>query len=112
MNKIANGAFVHASSVVEDSVLDHNAFVTSEMRVLMMSPYYWPEKISSTHLSNDLYEAYCAAGFTIENYVPTPIRGVSKEVRTKYKKIKYEEQADGKIGRKYKPLSFNHSVNC
>lgn len=82
------------------------------MKILKLSAYHAPEQVSSSHLTADLNDAYLAAGFTIENYVPTPTRGVSKEVRAKYKKIKYEEQADGKIGRKYKPLSFNHSVNC
>ena len=59
------------------------------MKILKMSAYYAPERISSSHLTADLTRAYLAAGFTIENYVPTPTRGVSKEVRAKYKKIKY-----------------------
>lgn len=67
------------------------------MKLLKLSSYYKPELISSTHLSKDLEEAYLDAGFTIDVYCPTPTRGISKEVRAKYKKIKYEEMADGKI---------------
>ena len=65
------------------------------MRILKLSPYCAPEQVSSSHLTKDLTEAYIKAGFTIENYVPTPTRGVSDEVRAKYKKIKYEELDGG-----------------
>ena len=67
------------------------------MKLLKLSSYYAPELISSTHLSKDLEEAYLDAGFTIDVYCPTPTRGISKEVRKQYKKIKYEEMQDGKI---------------
>ena len=67
------------------------------MKILKLSTYHAPEQVSSSHLTADLTSAYLAAGFTIENFVPTPTRGVSREVRAKYKKIKYEEQADGKV---------------
>ncbi len=67
------------------------------MKLLKLSSYYAPELISSTHLSKDLEDAYLEAGFTIDVYCPTPTRGISKEARQKYKKIKYEEMRDGKI---------------
>lgn len=67
------------------------------MKILKLSPYYAPEQISSTHLSNDLNKVFIDAGFTFEYFVPTPTRGISDEVRQQYKKIKYEEQEDGKI---------------
>ena len=68
-----------------------------KIKILKMPAYYDPEQISSSHLSKDLGEAYIAAGFVTENYVPTPTRGIDKATRKKYKKIKYEEKADGKI---------------
>ncbi len=67
------------------------------MKVLKLAPYYAPERISSSHLSADMEEAYLKAGIVSEIYAPTPTRGVSKEERKAYKKIKYEEKADGKI---------------
>lgn len=67
------------------------------MKILKLSPYCTPEQVSSSHLSKDLTDAFLANGFTIENYVPVPTRGVSKEVREKYKRIKYEELEDGKL---------------
>lgn len=67
------------------------------MKILKLPSYYFPETISSSHLSADLEEAYTTAGFEMEIYVPTPTRGISVETRNKYKKIKYEEKCDGKI---------------
>ena len=67
------------------------------MHVLKLSPYCEPEQVSSSHLSRDLREAYLKADFTIVNHVPTPTRGVSAEVREKYKKIRYEELEAGRI---------------
>ncbi len=67
------------------------------MKLLKLSPYYLPEMSSSTHLSQDLEDAYIEAGFTTEIYCPTPTRNITKEVRKQYKKIKYEEMKDGKI---------------
>lgn len=67
------------------------------MKILKLSPYYAPERISSSHLSQDLEEAYIAAGFETEVYCPTPTRGITAEVREQYKNILYEEKYDGKI---------------
>ena len=67
------------------------------MKILKMPPYYFPETVSSSHLSGDLEKAYAEAGFEMEAYAPTPTRGITKEEREKYKKIKYEEFLDGKI---------------
>lgn len=67
------------------------------MKILKLSPYYAPEQISSTHLTEDLEKAYAAAGITTEIYCPTPTRGISAEVRAQYKKIKYEEKLGGSV---------------
>ena len=67
------------------------------MKILKIPSYYAPERISSSHLTEDLERAYVKAGHTLEIYAPTPTRGVSDEVREQYKKIKYEEKLDGKI---------------
>lgn len=67
------------------------------MKILKLSPYYAPERISSSHLSTDLEEAYAQAGFETVIYCPTPTRGISDEEYQQYKTIKYEEARDGKI---------------
>ena len=67
------------------------------MKILRLAAYCDPEQISSSHLTKDTNAAYLQAGFQTEIYAPTPSRGVSKEIRAKYKKIKYEEQENGQI---------------
>ena len=61
------------------------------MNVLMLPPYCYPEQVSSSHLTNDLYEAFADADIKVEIYAPTPCRGVDKETREKYKEIKDEK---------------------
>ena len=67
------------------------------MKILKLSPYYFPERISSSHLTEDLERGYIDAGHEIEVICPTPTRGVSAAERAKYKKIRYEEKEGGKI---------------
>ncbi len=67
------------------------------MKVLKLASYYAPERISSSHLTVDMEEAYIRSGIVTEVYCPTPTRGITDEEREIYKKIKYEEKADGKI---------------
>ena len=65
------------------------------MKILRLQAYSDPERVSSTHLTNDLYEALENAGIQSEIYVPTPSRGIDKETRKKYKKIKHETRYAG-----------------
>lgn len=67
------------------------------MKILKLPAYCDPERISSSHLSRDLEAAYVDAGFETEMYCPTPTRGVTREVREHYKKIRYEEKYDGML---------------
>ncbi len=67
------------------------------MKILKLPPYYFPEQISSTVMTHDLEEAYVSCGFEMEVYAPIPTRGVSEEIRERYKTVKYEETYGGKI---------------
>ncbi len=67
------------------------------MKILSLSPYFFPEQFSSRHLGEDLRRWQIEAGHTIELYAPTPTRGVSKEVRHQYKKIKLESLESGSL---------------
>ncbi len=67
------------------------------MKIIEMPPYYLPEQISSTHLTTDLTEAFIEQGFTIENYAPSPCRGLTDDEIKKFSKIKYEELYGGKV---------------
>lgn len=67
------------------------------MKVLRLSSYCYPEQIASSHLAQDMNEAYEKAGIICEIHAPTPTRGIDEETRKKYKKIKYEELNSGFI---------------
>lgn len=67
------------------------------MNILKLPPYYYPEVISSSHLTKDLEEAYSQAGFNNIVFAPTPTRGISDAVYKEYKDITYEERYDGHI---------------
>lgn len=67
------------------------------MKILQLVSYYAPERVASSHLSEDREAAFAKAGFTTELYVPIPTRGVSAEEREKYKKIKTEELREGRL---------------
>ena len=67
------------------------------MKILKLSSYYYPENVASSHLADDLKEACLKANIAAEVFAPVPCRGVSEEVRNKYKKIKYEELEEGRI---------------
>lgn len=76
---------------------EKNEIPCFRMKILKLSPYFYPEQISSSHLDRDLCEAFCEAGFIQENYVPMPSRGISDEERNEYKDKKIEVLNDGAI---------------
>ncbi len=67
------------------------------MKVLFLPNYFYPEHAASSYLGENTKEAYANAGFDMELHTPTPTRGIDKETREKYKKIKYEEMYNGKL---------------
>lgn len=67
------------------------------MKILKLGAYCYPEQVASSHLTKDVHEAYEKAGIVCEIHAPTPSRGIDKETRKKYKKIKYEEMNGGYI---------------
>lgn len=67
------------------------------MNILFLSPYFSPESVASSHIIQNLREALVNENFKLKLFAPTPTRGVSREIREKYKKVKYEEQLNGKF---------------
>ena len=66
------------------------------MKILELPAYFYPESMSSSHLDDNLREAIANAGIDMSIYCPTPTRGISEEVRIKYKKKKLEKMYDGR----------------
>lgn len=67
------------------------------MKILEIPAYFYPEEVASSYLWDNLSEEYAKANIERIAFCPTPTRGVSVEVREKYKKKKYEFLYDGKL---------------
>lgn len=65
------------------------------MKVLYLSTYYYPENLSSSYLGTNTKEAIIQAGMQIVIYVPTPSRGISKELRVEYRHRLLEKSYNG-----------------
>lgn len=61
------------------------------MRILFLDAYFSPEIVASTYLIENRNQAFAASGYSMVAIVPSPTRGVSEEVRRKYKRIRHEK---------------------
>lgn len=67
------------------------------MRILRLRDYYMPEIVASSHLSDDMDEAYMRNKIHCVNITPTPTRGITDNIYNEYRNIKYEELYNGYI---------------
>lgn len=67
------------------------------MKVLLLPAYFYPEKAASSYLGDNIRQALCESGMTLDLYAPMPTRGISKDVREEYKKRKLDSWHDGKL---------------
>lgn len=67
------------------------------MRLIYFVQYFWPEKASGMQLVEDLLEGFAAQGWYVDLYTPTPTRGVTKEQRKAYAKMRIEKKCGGKV---------------
>jgi glycosyltransferase involved in cell wall biosynthesis len=67
------------------------------VNILFLPAYFTPEVIASSRLSSDKREALARAGFEMLVIAPTPTRGITKDVREKYKQTKQETMLNGKL---------------
>lgn len=69
------------------------------MRILYLPAYFTPETAASGYLGDNRNQAFADAGFVTITYAPTPCRGISKEVRKRYRSKQYrtERLYDGKM---------------
>jgi len=65
--------------------------------MLKLSPYCYPEVVSSTHMAEDLNKAFKKADIHTTVYAPTPCRGVDDATRKKFSKIKHFQMEEGSI---------------
>ena len=67
------------------------------MKILLLPPYFIPERMASSHLDHDRYTAFSREGWDMFLYTPVPTRGISDDIRLKYKNIRYECLYDNKM---------------
>lgn len=65
------------------------------MRILLLTPYFIPEQMASTHLDEHRYCAYADEGYKMLLYTPSPTRGIDDKVRCEYKRRKKEIMYNG-----------------
>lgn len=65
------------------------------MRILLLTPYFIPEQMASTHLDEHRYCAFADEGYKMLLYTPSPTRGVDDKVRCEYKRRKKEIMYNG-----------------
>lgn len=64
------------------------------MKILLLPTYCKPEQAASGYLSQNRNEAFANEGWFMVSYVPTPSRGISKEIRKEYCKKAYRIEQD------------------
>lgn len=69
----------------------------SNMKVLFLPAYFYPEQAASSYLGVNRFEAYAKEGFDMVVYTPVPSRGISAEVREEYKKKREEKMYSDKM---------------
>ena len=67
------------------------------MRLIYFVQYFLPEKASGMQLVEDLLEGFAAQGWYVDLYTPTPTRGVTKEQRKAYAKMRIEKRCGRKV---------------
>ena len=83
------------------------------MKVLMLQGYYEPERVSGMYLITNLVEDLNMQGHEVDIVTPIPVRGVSKEIQSKYKDIKKEVKFNGnlRIHRYWLPEESKNTVS-
>ena len=67
------------------------------MKLLFITSYYKPEVAASSYLGDNIRQAICEEGITIELYTPIPSRGLSDKERIEYSQKKLEMEYHGKL---------------
>ena len=67
------------------------------MKIMFLAAYFEPENVASSQMSKNLLQAYADEGIEMLVYTPMPTRGVSEEIKKKYRGKKYEVKLDKKL---------------
>ena len=67
------------------------------MKILMLQGYYEPEVVSGLYLVTNLIDELAKFNHKVDVVTPIPTRGISSDIRDKYKNIKLEKKLGGSI---------------
>lgn len=67
------------------------------MKLLFITSYFKPEVAASSYLGDNIRQAICEEGITIELYTPIPSRGLSDKERIEYSQKKLEMEYHGEL---------------
>lgn len=67
------------------------------MKILFINAYFMPEIIAFSHLEQDIIEALLREGHEIYVLAPIPTRGISEDIKKKYKSIYTEELYNARV---------------
>ena len=74
------------------------------MKALYLKSYYFPESLASSYLGTQTQEAMAREGIKMELYTPMPSRGIDKQTRKIYCKLRVEHKMDGMLTIRRFPL--------
>ncbi len=73
------------------------------MRILMLKDYFYPEQCAGISLAQDLVNEFCNNNHFVEVFTPIPCRGITNDLRAKYRKKKIERHDNATIHRYWLP---------
>ena len=62
------------------------------MKLLILTPYCYPEQTSSSYLGKNRNEVFAKNGIDMVVYTPTPSRGVAENIRKEYKRPEHKRE--------------------
>ena len=73
------------------------------MRILMLKDYFYPEQCAGISLAQDLVNEFCDNNHCVEVFTPVPCRGITDDLRAKYRDKKIERHGNAVIHRYWLP---------
>ena len=73
------------------------------MRILMLKDYFYPEQCAGISLAQDLVKEFSENNHFVEVFTPIPCRGITSDIRKKYRNKKIESHGNATIHRYWLP---------
>lgn len=81
------------------------------MRILMLKDYFYPEQCAGISLAQDLIKEFCENNHSVEVFTPIPCRGITSDIRIKYRNKKIERHGNATIHRYWLPYEKSNVLS-